>query len=132
MLLGCSTPIVLRPVTKGYKVIGDCYVHGLNDATALLGPIPSPWRVILTRITAYSYRYEYFNPDTKEKTIHDPRLAPLDAEWKHIPSNRSKDDPRVYEIFENVVTGEIRNADPRLTSEALLKQGVKLEKFALV
>ena len=132
VLLGSSAPVVLPPTPHGYHVIGDCYLHGLNDATALLGPLPKPWRVILIRITAYSYRYVYFNSETREQTIQDPRLPPLGQEWEHVPSTRTKDDPKVYERFRNLGTGEVLNSDPRLRAEALEERGVGVERFRLV
>lgn len=29
ILHGCSTPMVLRPFSNGFKIIGECYVHGV-------------------------------------------------------------------------------------------------------
>ena len=44
VLLGCSVPVVLRPLDKsdprcGYKLVGEAYIHGVMDGEALaLGP----------------------------------------------------------------------------------------------
>lgn len=35
VLLGCSMPMILRPVGNRYTVIGECYVHGLMDGEAM-------------------------------------------------------------------------------------------------
>lgn len=44
VLLGCRTPIVLQPDGPySYKVVGKCYMHGMMDGAAFLGPMPSDW-----------------------------------------------------------------------------------------
>lgn len=36
ILFGCSTPVILRPGTPGvYRIVGDCYVHGLMEGEAM-------------------------------------------------------------------------------------------------
>jgi hypothetical protein len=35
ILFGCSMPMVLRKIENGYRLIGECYVHGLVDVEAL-------------------------------------------------------------------------------------------------
>lgn len=41
IILGCRSPLVLRPTTEGtYTVVGECYIHGLMQDEALLGPLP--------------------------------------------------------------------------------------------
>lgn len=44
VLLGCDSLLVLRPTTaEHYKVIGECYMHGLTHGTAFLGQLPEGW-----------------------------------------------------------------------------------------
>jgi len=31
ILLGCDTPVVLRPIVDGFVFIGECYIHGIMD-----------------------------------------------------------------------------------------------------
>lgn len=31
LLRGCTAPMNLRPCAGGYRVVGECYVHGLGD-----------------------------------------------------------------------------------------------------
>ena len=49
VLLGCPSAMLLRPLpsptTQGFKVVGECYVHVLDDGVALLGPLLPKWRV---------------------------------------------------------------------------------------
>ena len=41
IILGCQSPLILRPDGRGSrKTIGQCYVHGLMEDEALLGPLP--------------------------------------------------------------------------------------------
>jgi hypothetical protein len=35
VLLGCSIPVVLRPVEGGYKLLGECYIHGIMEGEAM-------------------------------------------------------------------------------------------------
>lgn len=36
VLLGCSAPMVLRPIEDHFTVIGECYVHGIMDGEVLM------------------------------------------------------------------------------------------------
>jgi hypothetical protein len=38
VLYGCSVPVVLRAVEQRYKLVGECYVHGLMDGQAITDP----------------------------------------------------------------------------------------------
>lgn len=43
VLLGCSTPVLLRPLLSRaghYQVVGECYVQGWMYSEVLLGEIP--------------------------------------------------------------------------------------------
>ena len=47
VLLGCDSLLVLRPTTaEHYKVIDECYMHGLMDSAAFLGQLPEGWRYV--------------------------------------------------------------------------------------
>ncbi|MCJ1368621.1 hypothetical protein MMC16_007765 [Acarospora aff. strigata] len=35
ILLGCSVPVALRPVGEHYKLVGECYIHGLMEGEAM-------------------------------------------------------------------------------------------------
>jgi hypothetical protein len=128
VLLGAYNPVMLRPTVDGkYRVIGDCYIQGIGDGEALLGPIPSPWRMIcVDRVL------EYFHTETGEQTVEDPRLEPIPEPWVRIPFKRERHDPRFCENFKNTITGEVLNSDPRLLPDALRARGVKLQTFQLV
>ncbi|KAE9371987.1 HET-domain-containing protein [Stipitochalara longipes BDJ] len=38
VLYGCSVPIVLRAMGQHYKLVGECYIHGLMDGQAVTDP----------------------------------------------------------------------------------------------
>ncbi|KAJ3551919.1 hypothetical protein NPX13_g11244 [Xylaria arbuscula] len=41
VIVGCTTPFVLRPVTDCQRiVVGDCYIEGFMDDEAVLGLLP--------------------------------------------------------------------------------------------
>lgn len=120
--------------TYRYHVIGSSYLHGFCDGTALLGPLPLPWKVQLKRDSS-GYTNPYFhNPTTGENSDRDPRLETiqLPPHWEEIEVVRTVDDPRYFERFRNNATGEIMNSDPRPLSDALKKRGVNVQTFQLV
>jgi hypothetical protein len=139
-LLGCDSPMVLRKQPDGlFKIIGECFVYGLNDANALLGPLPKPWSVtincdfcghLLTR-EGGKRTFRFFNPDTEEHTYEDPRLPPLE-DWSRINHTSEPAVPEIHEFFQHKETGQIMDPDPRLLPEALTARGVQLETFSLV
>ncbi|KAI1387256.1 HET-domain-containing protein [Hypoxylon trugodes] len=137
VILGCETPMLLRPTPTGdYIVVGDCYVHGIMFGEALLGPFPESWKFILHREGEEDgqYRVCFVNTDTGVKRTDDPRLdeIPLPPEWEPIEWNRTTADPLHYRKFWNRETGEEINSDPRLFPEALVGRGVPLETITLV
>ncbi|USW50912.1 Putative heterokaryon incompatibility [Septoria linicola] len=75
VLLGAFTPLVIRAAgDSSYQLIGWCYVHGLMDSEALLGPLPEPWRVeehFLGRRQFPKYR----NARLRRSQREDPRLG---------------------------------------------------------
>ncbi|KAK0629341.1 heterokaryon incompatibility protein-domain-containing protein [Bombardia bombarda] len=126
LLLGTNAPILLRPRTPEspdtslYQVVGECYIYGLSDAAGLLGPIPGPWHPIITGDNLGRARQWFFNLATGERTIDDPRLAPLPHDnWDRALYERQLGDPTIFERFVNLGTGEMANHDPRMSVEAL-------------
>ena len=132
LFLGCYAPAILRPNSLGaFQVVGEAYVHGLEDAIGLLGPLPSHWRAIMKGDAVGRPIHCYLNLTTNEETIEDPRLDVLPSEWERKAYERSPDDPAYFTLFENTITGETVTSDPRLFPEALQKRGVELKTFQL-
>ena len=77
--LGCSSPIVLRPSTKGYfQVVGECFVYGLTYGEALLGPQPDDFEVVLRYHDVVHDIFLAFRSKTTGTTSwEDPRLRSL-------------------------------------------------------
>ncbi len=125
--------MILRPVDFGkFQVVGEAYIHGLEDAIGVLGPLPAHWKAIIMEDTLGRPLHRYMNLTTFEQTAEDPRLNVLPPEWERMAYERSPDDPALFEVFKNNVTGETINSDPRLSPEALRVRGVKLETFQLI
>ena len=132
-------PAVLRPqFGETFVLVGNAFVYGLHDATALLGPLPTPWRVQTLHHPDQAFRtvYKFFNPETDELTMEDPRLDPHPlwerVELEDLERKFTGDDPQVCDFFRNKIIGKIIDSDPRLLPHALMERGVKLEEFTLV
>ena len=130
VLLGCQTPLVLRPCGDGsHKVVGECYIDGFMDGAACLSPLPNKWQLVLRYFEKYSGLYKAFlDHQTGEFQIEDPRLGPLPAGW-YICDHERKD---AWNLYANDETGERTQFDPRMTPEALTARGVKIGEFRLV
>ena len=125
-------PLLLRRTHPGkFQVVGDCYVHGLSDSTAILGPLKEPWQVRNDYDSAGFWIPFYYNPLTGVTIVEDPRLGPFPLEWERIESKRTQGDPEVYARFRNKLTRKRMNSDPRLLPEALKERGVDLKVFHL-
>ncbi|KAI1733518.1 heterokaryon incompatibility protein-domain-containing protein [Xylaria scruposa] len=135
VFLGCSNPIILRPVTinetSSYQVVGEGYVHGLHDGIGFLGRLPTPWRVRGHYTADGRDNFKFMDVESGKITKEDPRLGPM-AGWKRVERPLDADDPRHYDFFQNQVSGEITNYDPRWEPTVLEARGVSLTKFSLV
>ena len=130
VLLACRSPLVLRPCGDGsYKVVGECYIDGLMQRTAVLGPLPSKWQRFSRYFDEYSRDYDAFlNHQTGEFQIEDPRFGPLPAGW-YISDHERKN---AYNVYANDKTGKRSWRDPRMSPEALTARGVEMREFQLV
>lgn len=136
-MLGCQNPVIFRKDESGnFRLIGECYLHGVDDGNALFPgqTLGKSWAVQrFHENTGYYNLFGFTNLETGERSYEDPRLGPLPEGWSRLPErDRTDDDPETFQEFQNQFTGEIMASDPRLTAEALRQRGVKLETFALV
>jgi len=131
VLLGCSSPIVLRPTDSGqYLVVGEAYCDGYMDGEALLGPLDQTL-YIASKFDEGTGKFwwTYLEHETERCTIDDPRLGELPPGWK----KKSYEEDQFWNWFVNSSNGEeIKGGDPRLSVEALLERGVDLRNFELV
>ncbi|CAG9988715.1 unnamed protein product, partial [Clonostachys byssicola] len=77
-LLGLENHIVLRPVgRREYRVIGQCFVHGLNFGESLLGDFPTDWSRGKVHIEEGGESYwtvDFVNRKTGKARGKDPRF----------------------------------------------------------
>lgn len=129
VLMGSHFPFVLRALKEGreHQIIGPCYCTGLMDGEAFLGPLPNHQKYIL--LDPVRLRGPAFvNTRTGERKYEDPRLGRPPRKW-----TRNKCGKEDWEFeFVHRDTGEIQRYDPRLTSTALSKRGIKIEDIILV
>jgi hypothetical protein len=133
---GYDYPILLRPTHSAngsicYNYMGPLYVDGLMEGQAFLGPIPSPWKLIINSVDPRP-SFSFLNHQTDEITLQDPRLNTLPQEWHEIEEG---DDPCLAintQHYKHKTTGKVFNSDPRLLPEALETRGVRLETITLV
>ena len=128
--------MLLRPFSSetdnGFTVVGECFVHGLDDGATLLGLLTSGWRVQIGKgLSTFAAVHTYKNLRTNGVTEDDPRLPTLPEEWRKINREREHDDPALFQTYRNCYMGEEINYDPRLTVDQLRRQRVNLETFDL-
>ena len=78
-LLGCPRHMVLRP-TSGllrYQVVGECYIHGLDNGEAFLGPLPENFQFIKA-YNQNNYLVRAFKNSTGIIQYNDPRIEAHD------------------------------------------------------
>ncbi|KAL8656073.1 MAG: hypothetical protein Q9226_002793, partial [Calogaya cf. arnoldii] len=130
VLLGCKSPLVIRQYPNGsYAIIGECYLHGMMEGQALLGPLSSKWKPVLIYAEGIDeHRFGFVNRETGEQKLEDLRLGQLPSGWR-LNDPDSKPDGRNW--FINDETGEQFpwSSDPRMTPEALKARGVSLQDF---
>lgn len=136
IFLGAPNAVILRPMLASngdqkYTLIGECYVYGLDNSIALLGSLPKPWSAVAAWLHGDRRVVRFVNSETKEKTIEDPRLGSIDG-WRRVEKQLERDDPTIFDFWENLETKEIVNYDPRLEPGELEKRGARLEWFDLV
>ncbi|KLU88072.1 hypothetical protein MAPG_07059 [Magnaporthiopsis poae ATCC 64411] len=143
VLLGCDSPMILRPGKEPgqFLVVSKCYFIDLEDANALLGPLPGEgrWRTAVLRDSETGgVAAQFLDSATGLRTDEDPRLPPLPPPWEAVDNvaaakrlERTLDDPFVFRRFRNKETGEVVNSDPRMLPDALRARGVPLEFFTL-
>ncbi len=113
VLLGCDKPLVLRPTSSlQYQVVGECYVYGLGDGKAFLGPLPENYQAILVFLEAQGSYRGFVNKDTGHVQYNDPRISDVSEGLRaRFPDG-------------SIV--------PVLTPDILTRRGVKLQEFDLI
>ncbi|KXH67892.1 heterokaryon incompatibility protein [Colletotrichum salicis] len=124
-------PLDTRTGSSGqYTLIGECFVYGLSDANALLGPLPDSWNVQAFPGFGRRLDFRFLNQATGELVLDDPRLPTL-CGWERIYHEPEADDPEIYAFFRNTVSSSEITSDPRMAPAALMDRGVNLRYFAI-
>jgi hypothetical protein len=129
VLLGCRSPLVLRPAGSKYRILGVAYCGGFMCGEALLGGFPTEWEAVY-RLSKEGSHPAYRNTVTGEVQIDDPRLdlVELPPGWK----KQEHAQMLMYNCYENKDIGEAMHADPRLTTSALRERGVDMKTFEII
>ncbi|KAL8816680.1 MAG: hypothetical protein Q9223_004347 [Gallowayella weberi] len=130
VLLGCQSPIVLRSQNNAdFRVLGECYVHGLMTGEAFFGPLPDNWQRVARYDESTLSNWDAFIDREKGAwQFQDPRMGPLPDGWveeEHSMQN-------IYARFRNVKEGWASIYDPRMMLGDLRARGITLQDFTLV
>lgn len=133
VLLGCSSPMLLRPARGGHQVVGQCYVQGFMYAEALLGTMSEGWEYVRRRHEVSNKHYPAFvHRPSGRVQCEDPRLGQLPEGWR-VKSHELED---AFSVYVNDRTGKVCGksylTDPRMTFEELRLRGVDMRTFRLV
>ena len=130
-VLGCQYPLVLRPDERGnFVVVGECYLDGMMNNEALLGPLPSEWKPVLIEVEA-GCRYGFVNKLSNEKTFEDPRLRPLPTEW-NLQDSEKKAGPDYWLLHTEDGKELTWLEDPRMIVETLEARGTLVQELLLI
>jgi hypothetical protein len=130
VLLGCRSPLVLRPSGSYFQIVGEAYCDGFMNCEALLGPLPMGMQVVPELDFEAGVAYmAYRNTAAGEMQVEDPRLGPLPEGWvKHEHQH-----DHLVNIYSNTNGDGTPNfQDPRLTAHCLRERGVPLQMFEIV
>ena len=119
-LLGCNMPMLLRPTTNSqYQVVGECYVHGLMNGEAFLGPLPEELQPIyIFNEPKRKDFWGYLDLRTGKTQWNDPRVESL-------PENDNDEETPMISLPDGTV-------ERQLTPKMIQRRGVKLQTFDLI
>jgi hypothetical protein len=132
---GCPSPMVLRSTDDGrYQVVGGCFILGLMDGEALLGPFPEGYKCIMKLNTDNNSWYTaYRDCRTDQVQWTDPRFNFFRSEMQE--NGIRKVFARGSEIESEIVSNGcgIRMWTSRLSfaEEEVIVMGVDLKTFEL-
>ncbi|KAH9986835.1 heterokaryon incompatibility protein-domain-containing protein [Xylariaceae sp. FL0662B] len=118
VILGCDAPMLLRPCGDGkFLVVGECFVQGLCQGEAILGPLPHNIRMVRTRLggdggLALAIR----DMSTGRVSFEDPRLESLPVDLEDFRESLLESPHTLLEV------------DPTILRE----RGVDLKYFPLI
>ena len=118
VLLGSRVPLLLRE-TSGLqsKVVGECYLHGIMNGEAFLGPLPNSFAAVsLWNMGRNAYDRVFVDKETGKTQYNDPRIEVNEQMVKEGKTFIQPDGSRgVY-----------------LTPNLLKRRGVNVQTFDLI
>ncbi|KAI1137528.1 heterokaryon incompatibility protein-domain-containing protein [Hypoxylon sp. FL0543] len=92
VLLGCHTPMVLRRVRDDvFRIVGECYVLGISEGEALLGPLPDGIRRVFASDPKSGVHSHFVNDRTGDRGLMDPRIQKFSLGLETFPEQLSED-----------------------------------------
>ena len=76
VLFGCPMPFVLRKISGlQYQVVGECYIHGVMNGEAFLGPLPNNYKPLSVWVHDENRIFDAFvDKETGKIQYNDPRI----------------------------------------------------------
>ena len=131
ILLGCRSPLILRPKEAGqYAIVGECYIDGIMTGETFLGQLPGNWRIVRKFFPQYGgFWNSFLESQYGICQSEDPRLGPLPDGWRYKHRYDQDADPE----YMNDETGEdLGYLHPNLRYEVLKARGLEFQDFRLV
>ena len=123
VLIGSRNPMALTPPAAGRRrVLGECFIDGLNWGEALVGPVPTGLRSMMQRTDTGS-KTRFQDIETGEVHKFDPRI-----DWNELEI--AEDDDRFFYLG-NDANGQNKYYR-RPDAEYFRAHGVPLEMFTLI
>lgn len=90
MLLGCHTALVLRRIRNNtFHIVGECYMPGVMEGEAILGPLPDSIRRIFAVDKKWGVYSQFLNTKSQSIQRTDPRLQSLILETQDFSKSLS-------------------------------------------
>jgi hypothetical protein len=98
VLLGCCNPLILRRVGHQYKVLGECYVHGLMSGEAILGPLSDRYSHVRVRGAKPRWQFAFLDKEAGTLAKEDPRRHALREKAAATQDGEANTDGRNDEV----------------------------------
>lgn len=96
VLLGCHTPMVLRPQGENqFRIVGECYTLGISEGEEILGSLPKDVRRIYASSREWGVHSYWEDIQTGTRSLIDPRLEALFPSVSQDFHRNLREDPHV-------------------------------------
>jgi hypothetical protein len=127
VLLGCSNPLVLRPVGEAhdsFQIVGECYVDSIMAGETVLGSLPKSVQIVFKQNEQRGrFGFAFRGNETGSIVIersHDPRYELLLGEdWRERPEYRDFD-------------GDAESYSEKVKRDCMKARGVRTREFRIV